>query len=141
MSFTKVNYKPGDVLTSDQTNKIQDAIVSNEGNIEAHIRATNPHKITPTSIGAATTVTYNATVATSWTESEGCYYQDITVTGILETDNPIVDIMSGNDNSSNKLYNKAIGKVFRIVTYDNKIRVYATEAIDIAFPIQLKVVR
>jgi hypothetical protein len=89
----------------------------------------------------ARVVTYNATVTTSWTASGDYYYQDITVSGILATDNPIVDIVSGSDNAANVQYSDAICKVFRITTSANSIRVWATEKPAIAIPIQLKVVR
>ncbi|MBR2934919.1 MAG: hypothetical protein IKB79_05010 [Oscillospiraceae bacterium] len=98
-------------------------------------------KVTPANIGAAVTATYTATVTTSWTASGDYYYQDITVSGILATDTPIVDIVCGSDNAANKVYSENICKVFRITTSANKIRVWATEKISTAFPIQLKVVR
>ena len=85
--------------------------------------------------------TYYATVTTGWIESVDCWYQNIDVSGILATDNPVVDINPGNDNSANKLYSEAFCKVFRIATENNTIQVMATEPIDIAIPIQLKVVR
>ena len=94
--------------------------------------------------GAATTDTYYATVTNVWTvdADEGDYfYQDIAVDGILETDNPIVDIATGEDNAANVVYGECICKVFRITTFDGSIRVWATEEISTAFPIQLKAVR
>ena len=89
----------------------------------------------------ASTATFNANVTATWTASGDYFYQDITVNGILATDNPIVDIKPGSNNADNVAYDKAIGKVFRITTSDNSIRVWAREAIATAFPIQLKVVR
>lgn len=97
--------------------------------------------LTPGKIGAAVTATYTATVTTSWTASGDYYYQDIEVTGILEADDPIVDILAGSDNDANKLYSDCICKVLHITTSDNSIRVWATDAISTAFPVQLKVVR
>lgn len=94
-----------------------------------------------TNLGAAATVTYTATVTATWTASESYYYQTITVSGILATDNPIVDIKCGSDNAANVVYSENMGKVFRITTAANSITVWATEAISSAFPIQLKVVR
>lgn len=91
--------------------------------------------------GKASTATYTATVTSTWTASDSYYYQDIVVDGILATDNPIVDINPGSDNAANITYSECICKVFRITTSANSIRVWATEAIASAFPIQLKVVR
>ena len=101
----------------------------------------NKSLIHPADIGAATTATYTATVSTNWQQATDCWYQNIAVGGILATDNPIVDILPGNDNSANQLYSDAMTKVFRIATENGSIQVMATEAINIAFPIQLKVVR
>lgn len=91
--------------------------------------------------GKASTATYTATVTATWTASGDYFYQDITVSGILATDNPVVDINPGSDNAANALYSESICKVFRITTSANSIRLWATEAIASAFPIQLKVVR
>ena len=91
--------------------------------------------------GKASTASYTATVATTWVGSGGYYYQDVSVPGILATDAPCVDILPGSDNAANILYSEAICKVFRATTSANSIRVWATEAIATAFPIQLKVVR
>lgn len=97
--------------------------------------------ITPESIGAATAADYNATVTTSWTESGGLYYQDLTVPGILATDNPIPGVAYGTDNAANVIYDDCFGKVLRFTTSANSIRVWAKKAISTAFPVQFKVVR
>lgn len=89
----------------------------------------------------ARVVTYTATVTATWTASGDYFYQDISVSGVLATDNPIVDVVCGSDNAANALYSEAIGKVFRITASSGSIRVWATKAIEFAFPIQLKVVR
>ena len=98
-------------------------------------------KPTAEDVGAASTATYNATVTETWTADGDYFYQDISVSGILETDTPVVDIVCGSDNAANTLYSESICKVFRIVTSANSVQVWATEAIETAFPIQLKVVR
>lgn len=85
--------------------------------------------------------TYTATVATTWTASGNYFYQDINVSGILATDNPIVDIKPSSDNAANVQYSEGICKIFRITTAENKITVWATEKPSVAIPIQLKVVR
>ena len=108
--------------------------------VERH-RKGGADPLSPEDIGAASTETYTATVTTAWMAYDNYYYQDIDVEGILATDNPIVEILCGSDNAANKLYSDCICKVFRITTSANSIRVWATEAISTAFPIQLKVVR
>ena len=96
---------------------------------------------TAADVGAATIKTYTATVTDSWTASDTYYYQDIAVTGILDTDEPIVDIDPGTDNIKNVAYSEALCKVFRITTSKDSIRVWSTSKINTAFPIRLKVVR
>ena len=94
-----------------------------------------------TANGKASTVTYTATIGTSWTASGDYFYQTITVSGILASDNPIVDINVGSDYAANALYSENLCKVISITTANNSITVVASEAVATAFPIQLKVVR
>jgi hypothetical protein len=98
---------------------------------------------TPEAVGAATDHRYTATISADWAFSNdgGYFYQDVAVDGILETDNPIVDVLPGSDGAANILNCKNMCKILWITTSDNSIRVAATEAISTALPIQLKVVR
>lgn len=92
----------------------------------------------------ASTATYTVNVPVSWTEdtTNGGYTQTVTVSGILETDNPMADIILGSDIEANALYLEAWGLVTRITTAANSITLYANnEAPATAFTIQLKVVR
>ena len=84
---------------------------------------------------------FTATVTTNWIADGDFYYQDIFVEGILDADRPVVDVLMGSDNMTNVTYCETFCKIFRITTLDNSIRVWATEAITTAFPIQLRVVR
>jgi hypothetical protein len=95
-------------------------------------------------LGAASTATYTATVSTSWTEDtiNGGYYQTVTVNGMLDSDNPIADVVLGDDVDANALYLEAWACVTRITTSANAIKIYANEdAPTTAFTVQLKVVR
>lgn len=81
---------------------------------------------------------------TAWTEDavNGGYVCAITVSGILATDNPIVDIVLGADRDANALYIEAWALVTRIVTGENTVTLYANESVpETAFTIQVKVVR
>lgn len=84
---------------------------------------------------------FTATVGTNWTADGDFFYQDIAVEGILDTDIPDVDVLSGADNTANVTYCETFCKIFRVTTLDGSIRVWATEAVTTAFPIQLRVVR
>lgn len=95
-------------------------------------------------IGArAKTVTYTADVGTTWTQNGTMYTQTIAVSGILATDNPIVDIIP-NASSTDELKKqlKAYSLVGTVVTAANSIFLGCYDkAPDVAFKIQLKVVR
>jgi hypothetical protein len=97
-----------------------------------------------TDIGAATTTTYTATATTDWLadDTNGGYLQMVELEGILATDNPIADIVMGDDVAANELYAKAWSCITRIVTDDDMVNLYANkEAPTTAFTMQLKVVR
>lgn len=91
--------------------------------------------------GKANTVTLTCTVPVAWTASGDFFYQNVSVPGMLASDNPTPGILFGGDNAANKLYDEAFGKVLHITTYDNLIQVWCTEAPTVAFPVQFKVVR
>lgn len=94
-----------------------------------------------TSSGAslASTTTYTVTSGTSWTSVSDYYTQNITVTGLLATDNPIVSIIPTIDGHEDEW--SAWSSVFKITTSANTLTLYSDEAIDIALSLQIKVVR
>ena len=96
---------------------------------------------------SSSAITYHATLLSdNWVFDDlsmAYYYQEVDVDGILESDNPIVDIDSeySNDIMDIYEYNNNICKIFYLKTYDGKIKAWSTEWIDKNLPIQLKVVR
>lgn len=86
--------------------------------------------------------TLNVSVPKSWTaNASGGYKQTIDVSGILVTDNPVVDIVLGDDVAANKLYLDAWGCIGSITTANGSITLYAYDnAPETAFTIKLKVV-
>ncbi|WP_312938892.1 hypothetical protein [Oscillibacter sp.] len=113
-----------------------------QANLAAHAgRTDNPHGVTRGQIGAAATTTLTATVPVAWTASGDFFYQNVSVPGMLASDNPVADILMGSDNAANKLYAEAWGKVLRATTYDGGVQIWCTEAPTVAFPVQFKVVR
>lgn len=95
--------------------------------------------------GKATTETYNITISSDdWLQyGTNLYIDEIYIDGILEDDNPVVDIVISDfeDVDTMKSLNDAWSKVLAIETWENRITAYAEEPIDIDIPIQLKVVR
>lgn len=90
-------------------------------------------------MGGATVSSYTATVKTSWSGSSAPYTQNITVSGMLATDEPIVDLIT--TTSGYNTETAEFAKIFKIVTSANKITVYATEKTTSSIQIKLKVVR
>lgn len=105
---------------------------------------------------AATPIVFEVTVGNGgwhqdWeTENMGLWYRDVSVPGLLASDNPVVDVKtaastvdinSGVDVPSTQAYIDAFSKIVCIVTYANKIRLWASAYPVISFPILLKVVR
>ena len=95
-------------------------------------------------IRGAISKTFTASVSTGWTtdSTNGGYYKNVTVDGILASDNPIVDLVLGTDVAANALYVTAWGRVTRITTAANTVKLWANDvAPETAFNIQIKAVR
>jgi hypothetical protein len=86
--------------------------------------------------------TLTATLDTDdWTGTEAPFAQIQEVSGILATDVPIVDVVLSGDWGVDEARLEAWGYIYRIVTSNDSITVYAREKPDVALPLQLKVVR
>lgn len=95
-------------------------------------------------LGTASTETITVSVGTSWTKdtTNGGYYQTCTATSMKAGDNPVVDVILGDDIAANALYKEAWACVDRVVTAADSVTVYANEkAPTTAFTFQAKVVR
>ena len=92
--------------------------------------------------GYAKTVTYTASLAnTSWTGS-GPFTKEVTVTGILSTDNPTIDVnFSTIDFADVANITSSWALVYRAVTTDNTVTFYATTVPSLTIPLDIKVVR
>lgn len=89
----------------------------------------------------AVSTTYTATIGTTWTGSAAPYTQSVSVSGLLATDNPIVDIVPSDTFATAEAQMEAYGNLYRMVAGNNTLTVYATEKTTVAIPIQIKVVR
>lgn len=97
-----------------------------------------------TNLGACSTATYTVSVTDTWTADSvsGGYSQTVAVSGILKTDNPIADVVLGNDADANYLYSEAWARIVRIVAGDGTVTFYSKKSVPkTAFSVQLKVVR
>ncbi len=86
--------------------------------------------------------TYPATIpSTSWTGSSAPYSKAVTVTGILSTDAPIIDIVQTGTYATDQTMISNWGNIYRAVTSANTITFYATAVPSADISIQVKVVR
>ncbi len=148
---------PNEYVSREAHNSLADAIDSqiggviaaHEGDFTSHKAesASNAHRITnieglQTDLNSrAKTVTYTTTLDTTWSGSASPYTKTQTVTGILATDNPVVDIQMSGTFATDEARLEAWGNIYRITTAANSITLYATEKPTVSLPIQLKVVR
>ena len=137
-------------FTYDGTNWIMDNGPTATTTYYGVTKLSNSSTSTSTSLAAtaalantkATTTLYTASITTTWTGSAAPYTQTITVSGMLATDTPIVDVdLSGVTYANKDAVIEAYAKVYRITTAADSITVYADEKTTTAITIQLKVVR
>lgn len=84
---------------------------------------------------------YNVTLDTTWSGSSAPFSKTQTVTGILATDTPIVDVVMSGTYATDEARQEAWSNIYRITTANNSITLYAKEKPTVNLPIQLKVVR
>lgn len=84
---------------------------------------------------------YEVTLNTTWSGSAAPYSKQQTVTGILATDTPIIDVIMSGTFATDEARIEAWGLIYRAVTAANKITFYATERPEVSLPLQIKVVR
>lgn len=92
----------------------------------------------------AKTYTYTVNVPVAWSvdATNGGFTQTIAVTDILETDNPIWDLVLGTDPAINDSHEEAYALIDRLTTANGSITLWANvDAPTVAITIQLKVVR
>lgn len=90
-------------------------------------------------LGSGVPVTFNVTIPSyGWTAAgtSAGYYQDVNIDGVFETDVPLVDINC--DHASKVVdYRADWAKLWKIETYNGKIRCYATSELSKDLPIIL----
>jgi hypothetical protein len=82
-----------------------------------------------------------ATLDTDWSGTSAPYTKTVSVSGILSTDTPIIDVVMSGTYSTDEARIEAWGYIYRAVTANGSITFYATEKPTINLPIQIKVVR
>ena len=84
---------------------------------------------------------YTTTLNTTWSGSVAPFTKVQTVTGILATDTPIIDVVMSGVFATDELIAEAWGLIYRAVATTNTITFYATEKPTVSLPLQFKVVR
>ena len=127
--------------TSDLTNDSNFAVDASYVHTDNNYTSAEKTKLS----GIATSATANAilnlsgTLTTSWTGSAAPYSQSVSVSGILATDTPILDLVCSTANYEAE--QEAWGKVFKAVCSANTITFYASEATETSVSFNAKVVR
>lgn len=82
--------------------------------------------------------TTQVTVGTSWTGTEAPYTQTVSVPGVKDTDIPIVDIVLSATYSTAMEQLDSYAYLYKIVTANNQIVIYATEKTKVGITLQMK---
>jgi hypothetical protein len=82
-----------------------------------------------------------ATLDTTWSGTSAPYTKTVSVSGILSTDTPIIDVVMSGTYSTDEARTEAWGYIYRAVTGADSITFYATDKPTVDLPIQIKVVR
>ncbi len=90
----------------------------------------------------AVSQTYTATItADGWTGDAAPYTNEITVSGLLATDTPFVDMVASGTYATAETEIEAFANIYKMVTAANKLTVYATEKPEVDLTVQIKAVR
>lgn len=90
----------------------------------------------------AVSQTFTATItADGWTGESAPYTNAMTVTGLLATDNPLVDMIPSDTFETAETEIEAYANIYKMVSGNNQLTVYAAEKPTVDISIQLKAVR
>jgi hypothetical protein len=125
-------------INATNLNKIEDGIFDVTENFETHTTVSASLSV----LGHVQTGVFTATITTaSWTGTVSPFTNDTTVSGILATDTPIIDIVLTGTFADDEDIIEAWGGVYRAVTTADVVTFSATDLPTVDLPIQLKVVR
>ena len=84
---------------------------------------------------------YTGTLSTSWSGSKAPYTQNVTVSGILSTDRPILDMVCSGTYATDQSREEGWLNIYRAVTAANRITFYAHEKPTVQIPFYAQVTR
>ena len=111
------------------------------GAVQAELNEHMAENATLSKLGHINHAILTVTLDTPWSGSSAPYSKTITVSGILATDAPIIDIVMSGTYSTDEALIEAWGYIYRAVTADGSITFYATDKPTVDLPIQIRVVR
>lgn len=89
----------------------------------------------------AVSTVYTATLDTTWSGSVAPYTKAQTISGILATDKPIIDVVPSATFADAEAQEEAWANIYRAVTSANTITFYAKEKPTVSIPIQVRCIR
>lgn len=88
------------------------------------------------------TKSYTATIpSSSWTGTEAPFSKAVTISGILSSDEPFIDIVPTGTYATDITMQQNWGKVYRAVTSTDTITFYATAVPSADIPLKVKVIK
>lgn len=137
MAFEKMTVIPGDIITSVWGNHIQTQYDEAKSELDAHLA----EKANLSVLGHVNHAVLTATLDTTWSGTSAPYTKTVSVSGILSTDTPIIDVVMSGTYSTDEARTEAWGYIYRAVTGADSITFYATDKPTVDLPIQIRVVR
>ena len=93
-------------------------------------------------LGEAVSVEYSGTLAADgWTGSAAPFSQAVTISGVLSTDSPIIDLVPSNVYATAVAEDAAWGSIYRAVATTNTITFYAKEEPTVALTFKARCIR
>ena len=111
------------------------------GEVAQELAAHKAENATLNQLGHVNHAVLTATLDTSWSGSSAPYTKTISVSGILSTDVPFIDIVMSGTYATDTARQEAWGYIYRAVTANGSITFYATDKPTVSLPLQIKVVR
>ena len=116
-------------------------LMENGSTLQEAFDAHKAENATLNQLGHVSHAILTTTLNTSWSGSSAPYTKTISVSGILSTDVPFIDIVMSGTYATDTARQEAWGYIYRAVTADNAITFYATDKPTVSLPLQIKVVR
>ena len=93
-------------------------------------------------LGEAVSVEYSGTLAADgWTGSAAPFSQAVTISGVLSTDSPIIDLVPSNVYATAVAEDTAWGQIYKAVASANTITFYAKEEPTVALTFKARCIR